>query len=207
MKEREKMGEEVVQVSESCGLLRYLAEVRDPRRAQGRIYPLWGLLGMLVLAAVDREQSLRGMWLWARAHWEEFGPRLGLRPERKPQYGTLWHVLSRVSGEEVVEALQQWWTAWGPKGRVLSIDGKVLRENKQRSGQQGIETIVAALQETGAAIREVIEGAEDPIEAALAILEGLPLEGYTATANPGLHPSASVQRVLEKEGLSKGGEK
>jgi len=194
------MGEEVVQASERRGLLRYLAEVRDPRRGQGRVYPLAGLLGMLVLAAVNGEQSLRGMWLWARAHWEQIGPRLGLRPERKPQYGTLWHVLSRVKVEEVEEALQQGWAAWGLQEKVLSVDGEVLRGSKRRPGQGGIEMMVAALQETGAVIGDAVVGAKDPVEAALAILEGLPLEGRVVTVDAGLHQRELVEHVLEKGG-------
>ena len=66
--EGNKMGEEGVQASEGRGVLSYLAEVQEPRRAQGRVYPLAGLWGMLILAAVNGEQSLRGMWLWAQAH-------------------------------------------------------------------------------------------------------------------------------------------
>ncbi len=35
------------------GLRAYLQDVPDPRRCQGRIYPLAGILTMLILAAVN----------------------------------------------------------------------------------------------------------------------------------------------------------
>jgi len=194
------MGEAGVQASKGKGLLSYLAEVPDPRRSQGRVYPLAGLLGMLILAAINGETSLRGMWLWARAHWEEIGPRLGLRPERKPQYGTVWHVLAQVKYDEVVAAIRRWWAAWRPKNKGLSIDGKVLRGSKRRPEQGGIEVVVAALQEIGAVIGEAIVASDNPLEAALAILEGIPLEGRVVTVDAGLHQPALVQRVLEKGG-------
>ena len=40
------------------GLLR---QIEDPRSRRGRIYPLWGVLAILMLAAMDGETSLRGM--------------------------------------------------------------------------------------------------------------------------------------------------
>jgi len=49
----------------------YLRDIRDPRRRQGRMYPLTSILTMLILAAVNGESSLRGMWKWAEQHWEQ----------------------------------------------------------------------------------------------------------------------------------------
>jgi hypothetical protein len=43
------------------GLRTYLQGIPDPRRRQGRIYPLVSILMMLILAAVNGERSLRGM--------------------------------------------------------------------------------------------------------------------------------------------------
>ncbi|MCS7261563.1 MAG: transposase family protein [Anaerolineae bacterium] len=39
-------------------LLDYLRTVPDPRQAQGRRYPLAGLLAVLILAALQEESSL-----------------------------------------------------------------------------------------------------------------------------------------------------
>ena len=44
-------------------LLDCLREVPEPRRREGRIYRLDGILGILILAAVEGETSLRGMWM------------------------------------------------------------------------------------------------------------------------------------------------
>ena len=63
-----------------------LAPVPDPRRRQGRLYPLASVLGLLILASVDGESSLRGMWLWGREHWLQFAPALGFETgSRAPQ--------------------------------------------------------------------------------------------------------------------------
>ncbi|MGQ9502874.1 MAG: hypothetical protein ACUVSF_11730 [Anaerolineae bacterium] len=44
-------------------LLRQLKRIPDRRSRRGRIYPLAGVLGML-LAAINGESSLREMWMW-----------------------------------------------------------------------------------------------------------------------------------------------
>ncbi len=73
------------------GLRAYLKGIPDPRRRQGRIYPLEAVLTMLILAAVNGQKSLRGMWKWAQEHWQQIRSEVGtgwlLHP---PEYGTLW---------------------------------------------------------------------------------------------------------------------
>ncbi len=72
-------------------LLGLLAQLPDPRRRQGRMYPLSGILGMLVLAALNGEGSLRGMWLWVRAHWSDLADALGFFGlSRPPALSTVW---------------------------------------------------------------------------------------------------------------------
>jgi len=48
-------------------LLDVLAAVPDLRGGHGRRYPIQSLLAALILAAINGQASLRGMWLWARA--------------------------------------------------------------------------------------------------------------------------------------------
>ena len=48
-----------------------LTTIPDPRSRRGRHYPLFGLLAIVLLAAMHGERSLRGMWLWARARQDD----------------------------------------------------------------------------------------------------------------------------------------
>ena len=68
----------------------YLRDIRDPRRRQGRIYPLASILTMLTLAAVNGESTLRGMWKWVEQHWEQILDRLSGQRVRHSmgRYGT-----------------------------------------------------------------------------------------------------------------------
>jgi len=62
-------------------LLGRLQTLPDPRRRQGRRYPLASLLSLLILAALHGETSLRGMWLHPkgtrRQQWHEVWWPLG----------------------------------------------------------------------------------------------------------------------------------
>lgn len=65
-------------------LLDRLKQAADPRRRQGKVYPLWSLLGMLILAALNGESSLRGMWLWSCDHWALISRPSGFTGQRHP---------------------------------------------------------------------------------------------------------------------------
>ncbi|MBN1399393.1 MAG: transposase family protein [Anaerolineae bacterium] len=47
-------------------LLDHLSRIPDGRSRQGRTLPLASMLGLLILAALNGETSLLGMWMWGR---------------------------------------------------------------------------------------------------------------------------------------------
>ena len=51
---------------EKRSFLDLLRAIPDPRSRRGRIYPLYGMLAVLVLAAMHGENCLLGMWQWAK---------------------------------------------------------------------------------------------------------------------------------------------
>ncbi len=91
-----------------------------------------------------------------------------------------------VSLREVVEALQPWLASWAGERGTLRMDGKGLRGSKRRGRETGVEMLMAFCQETGGLIGTVVVE-HAPLEAALAVLEGLPLEGQVVTVDAGLH--------------------
>lgn len=65
-----------------------LQTIADRRRREGRIYPLASVLGLLIVAGVNGESSLRGKWLWGQEHWPRLWEPLGFKPGRAaPQRG------------------------------------------------------------------------------------------------------------------------
>ncbi len=114
-------------------LLGILATLPDPRRRQGRMYPLASILGLLVLAALNGERSLRGMWMWGCTHWPQIADGLGFWDvARPPTLSTVWYVLTRLDLDALDAVVHEWATPWlqtEPEG--WSIDGKVVRGSKR----------------------------------------------------------------------------
>ena len=136
----------------TINLLAKLQEVPDVRRRQGRLYPLASVLGMLILAALNGESSLRGMLGWGERHWQELARPLGFKGGTSaPVYGTVWRILHLLP----LAALESVLGAWLATGEVkdeaaLALDGKQLRGSKRReSGLPALQVVTAAAQGLG----------------------------------------------------------
>ncbi|PWH19988.1 MAG: hypothetical protein DDG58_03975 [Ardenticatenia bacterium] len=98
----------------SKSLLEYLRTVPDPRRRQGRRYPLAGLLAFLILAALHGKNSLHGMWRWAQVHQRPLLRPLDLwATGRLPTLTTLWNLLQRLDVRALERAVHAWMDDWG----------------------------------------------------------------------------------------------
>ena len=187
-------------------LLDLLRAVPDPRSRHGRIYPLYGLLAVLILAAMHGENSLLGMWQWAKEREEQlvnYMP-LGLwaRPHI-PSLVTFWQVLRKLDAGALERAVGRWVQGWSGE-RAYALDGKALRGSKRRSGEPALRALTMAGQVLRGIIaaREVEEGHE--LAAALALLEEVPLQGKVVSADAGLLQATLVQKVVEKGGAISG---
>jgi hypothetical protein len=112
----------------------------------------------------------------AQQHWEQIRGKLGMEwLAHPPVYGTLWRVLALLEMAQVEPVLSRW--VQGVGGEAISVDGKSLRGSRRRAGLPALEVVVAAAQ----GIRLVLgrEGVEEEkvTEAALKLLQGMPLEG------------------------------
>lgn len=186
-----------MEASQSQGsLLAQLSTVPDPRQRQGRRYPLAGLLAILILAALHGHSSLRGMWLWAQAHQHLLLEALGFGTRgRLPALTTLWYVLQRLDVGALLQAVNAWAQGWG-EARVLSLDAKCLRGSK-RGELPAVQVLVVAAQQLGVVLQQ--RGvAGDVLEAALALLEEIPLEGKVVSVDAGLLQRRLVEQVVKK---------
>jgi hypothetical protein len=185
------------------GVLGEFARRHDPRSRRGRRYPLEGLLAMLILGALHGERSLRGMWMWGSKHWGEIRQPLNfLGNPHPPVYGAVRYVVSALPADALDEALQEWTRSWADE-RVygISVDGKTLRGSRRRDPpQSAVEVLTAAGQELQVVLgqRGVCEG--DMVSAAVALLQGMPLEGKVVTADAGLLHRPVVETILTGRG-------
>jgi hypothetical protein len=179
-----------------------LSHVHDPRRRQGKRYRLPGLIGMLLLAALHGESSLRGMWLWGRGHWARIAEPLDLWGTKgPPAYGTLWDLVAALDSEELSQALYV--ARQAEADNAYTVDGKVLRGSK-RATEPALQVVTAA----GHGYRRIlaqetmVDG--DSVEAAIALLQEMPLEGKLVSLDAGLLQREVVKTIDEKGGPTSG---
>ena len=179
-------------------VLQVLKTIPDPRKRQGRQYPLYGLLSILLLAALHGERSLRGMWLWAKERESDLlrYPQLGLRAVRRiPGLATFWYALSKMKGGELEAAL----SVVLPEEKDLVTDGKSLRGSKRVGEAEALKVISLAGTTLGQVwAQRQVEG--DELAAAIAVLEEFSLEGKVISADAGILKAPFVQKVVEKKG-------
>lgn len=183
-------------------VLERLSEIPDPRSRRGRSYPLQGLLGMLILAALHGERSLRGMWMWGCKHWQEIRGPLGFigNPD-PPAYSTVWYVLSALQGEEW-GALQEWMVDWGAAGNeAISVDGKVQEGSRRLSPPEAaLEVVTAVGQELQGVLGQQAVSTGGQVAATIALLRKLPVHDKVVVADAGLLCRSVVDTILEGQG-------
>ena len=178
-----------------------LGKIKYPRRREGKRYRLPGLIGMLVLAALNGERSLRGMWLWGRSHWGAIVESLGLAGTKgAPAYGTVWGLLAGLDSEELGKALNGE-AQEGEDG--CTIDGKKLRGSK-RATEAALQVVTLAGAKYGEILgqKEVEEG--DEVEAAIALLKEIPLQDKIVSMDAGLLQREVVKTITKKGGPTSG---
>ena len=113
-------------------LLALLAEIEDPRRAEGKLYKLPHVVLFSILATLAGANSYRAIHSFVEVHLGRLKASFGLSWRRAPAYTTIRNVLQGLDGAEVErvfrlhgEILRE--TAGVEGMRVVAFDGKTLR--------------------------------------------------------------------------------
>lgn len=156
----------------------------------------------MILAAMHGENSLLGMWQWAKerevclVNEEPLG--LWARPHL-PGLVTFWLVLQKIDAGVLERVVQQWVLRWtGEQG--YAVDGKTMRGSKRRRGERALQVLTIAGQALRGIVgqRRVEDG--DELAAALELLEEAPVEGKMVSADAGILKAPFGQKVVEKGG-------
>ena len=146
---------------------------------------------------MNGQSSLRGMWLWAKAHAEFLTSRLPFHRRRIPALETFRTILCRLDLAVLLEGFNAWLSACDAE--CISLDEKVLRGSK-REVEPPLMVVCAFGQRVGLVLGQVLAQGQDRTEAALALLERVQLEGKLLTLDAGLMVRPVVGRVVEKGG-------
>jgi DDE_Tnp_1-associated len=170
-----------------AGLLAASEEIPDPRRRQGRRYPLAPLLLYSALAVLAGAASYRGILTFIGVHRERPNAAFGTR--RAPAVNTLRDLFQALEPaaleaafREHARALAGAVPASGP--RVVALDGKTLRRSFDHLNDAAAAHLLGAFACDAALIlahREV-RAAPDEVPAAQALIGDLGVGGVLFTA-------------------------
>ena len=163
-----------------------LAQVSDPRRAQGKRYDLPHVLLYSVLAVASGATSYRKIEQFLQAHWQSLNEAFGSRWKRAPAYTGLRKILQGLDAAELEAALRRLaseqveHTAALVGRAVIALDGKLLRGSLERFEDRRAAQVLSAL-----AVQERV------------VLGHVLIEGGSKD-----HEIAAAQRLIAELGLS-----
>jgi|SRR5689334_1550165 len=113
-------------------LLSALSEVPDPRRAEGKRYPLAPLLLFTVLALLSGATSYRRIIIFLGQRRDVLNAVFGFALKRAPAVNTLRTVLQNLDSDALERAFRRHAAALLPPGEpgrmpVIALDGKTLK--------------------------------------------------------------------------------
>jgi hypothetical protein len=173
-----------------AGLLAALEGIPDPRRRQGRRYPLAPLLLFSVLAVMAGATSYRGILTFIGVHRERLNATFGSRFRRAPAVNTLRGLFLALEPAELEAAFRDHARtlageapASGP--RVIALDGKTLRRSFDHLNDEAAAHVLGAFACDAALIlaHQEVRDAPDEVPAVRALIGDLGVRGVLFTAD------------------------
>lgn len=135
-------------------LIEAFSVIQDPRRAEGKRYPLVALLIIMMMSIVCGLCRYREMARFADANKKDLQRFFGLKGGRMPSHVTFRSIIQSVNFEQLNEAFMQWaqhYITVAP-GAWVNVDGKVIRStvsNAHEAFQNFISLVSFFVQERG----------------------------------------------------------
>lgn len=188
-------------------LLDFLAEVPDPRRAQGKLYSLPHVLLFSIFAIVTGCNSSRGIVTFIDVHRRKLNEAFGLTWRRAPAHTAIRYILQRLDPASVEAsfrrhaALLQAARATSGQGSI-ALDGKTLRGSFDHYRDRAAAQVLSAFATDTALVLAHIDIPEksNEIPAAQKLLTELGLAAGAIVTMDALHcqkkPSRSRPRPI-----------
>lgn len=178
-------------------LIAAFAGVPDPRRRQGRRYPLPFLLGVLVLALLCNCDTLEAVGQWCAEHREMLAAQFPGQRFHTPTGSLYGRLLPRLSVTHLEAALGAWvrGSLRAQADDALALDGKTVRGagTADAPAPHLLSISTHATQETLLQVR--VDEKTNEIPVARAVLPVLPLAGRVVTADA-LHTCAQTAQGI-----------
>jgi hypothetical protein len=171
-------------------LLNALSEVPDPRRAEGKRYPLAPLLLFTVLALLSGATSYRRIIIFLDQRRLALNAVFGVALKRAPSVNTLRSVLQELDGEALEQAFRRHAEGLLPvtePGRmpVIALDGKTLKGSFDHLNDRKAAQALSAFASEAAILlaHSEIDVKSNEIPAAQRMIAELGLTGVLFTAD------------------------
>jgi len=171
-------------------LLAALREIPDPRRAQGKRYPLAYLLLFTVLALLSGARSYRGIITFLEQRREHLNQHFGVDLKRAPAINTLRFLIQTLDGEDLEAAFRRHAKALTPPGAadartVVALDGKTLRGSFDHlNDRKAAHTLTAFASEAALVLAHTeVDAKSNEIPAIQRMIQDLGLTGVLFTAD------------------------
>jgi hypothetical protein len=168
-------------------LLDCLKTITDPRRPQGRLYPLAPLLFISVLAVLAGADSYRRIARFIDAHRLRLNDWLGLKWKRAPAHTAIRYAFVNLSAEAVEAAFRAHSAALAAESEhtdeCIAVDGKALKGSFDAMADRHAAQVLSAFTHA----RQIILGhipiseKSNEIPAAQKLIEELGLKGRVFT--------------------------
>jgi hypothetical protein len=173
-----------------AGLLAALDQIPDPRRRQGRRYPLAHLLLFSVRAVLAGATSYRGILVFITVHRERLNAVFGTSLRRAPAVNTVRALFQALDPAELEAAFRQHAKELSgamptSEPRVIALDGKTLKRSFDHLNDRAAAHVLSAFACEAALIlaHQEVGGAPEEIPAAQALIEALGVRGVLFTAD------------------------
>lgn len=177
------------------------ARVPDPRRRQGRRYPLPFLLCALVLALLCNCDTLEAVGQWCAEHRALLAAHFPDQRFHTPTGSLYRRLLPRLSVAHLEAALALWvrGSLEAASGDALALDGKTVR-GAASAGQAAPHLLSVSTHVSGETLLQVrVDEKTNEIPVARVLFPALPLAGRVLTADA-LHTQvATAQAILDHD--------
>jgi hypothetical protein len=171
-------------------LLSLLARIRDPRRAEGKLYQLPHVLLFSIFAMVSGANSYRGIRTYVKVHRKELNQAFKIKWKRPPAHTAIRYILQGLSGVDVEMVFREHaanlnLAPAGCKARVIAFDGKTLKASFDAFNDIKARQVLSAFAVDTALVLAHIEIDEksNEIPAVQKLLQELDVAGHLVTCD------------------------
>lgn len=112
-----------------ANLITALQEIRDFRASQGRRYPLWLILLLVIMGTISGCRSYYALEDFGARHYQAVSEQLGLTATRLPSDTTFRRILQKLDFQVLAQQFEQWANSTfdTAPSEWVAIDGKSIK--------------------------------------------------------------------------------